>query len=105
MTTKSEKLADSASVDRLPSKPPVKTVTEELNKVAALLADACPEDSKISFLFDGVLHVMIDVRTLEAVLAIEMILPKLGAGMFHDVQRTQAPRHGFGHRVTAIVER
>jgi hypothetical protein len=95
----------SAGVDRLPSQPRALIVSEELAKVTAVVADACPSDARISFLYDGRLHLMIDVRTLEEVLAVEMILPKIGAGMFHDVARAQAPRHGFGHRVTALVDR
>jgi len=69
-----------------------------------MVSEACPPETKVSFQFDGRLHVMIDVRSLEDVLKLEIILPGFGAGMFHDVQRAQAPHHGFGHRVTALVD-
>jgi hypothetical protein len=105
VTSKAEKGAIADSIGHLPSKPRPSVVSDELTRVMKLVADGLPGDTKISFQFDGKLHVMIDVRTLEQVLAVEMTLPKLGAGMFHDIQRVQAPRHGFGHRVTALVDR
>ncbi len=92
-------------VGRLPSQPRSTIVSEELGKLMALLREACPADAAISFLFDTMLHVRIDVRTLEQVVAVEMILPTLGAGTFHNIQRGQAPNHSFMHRVTALVER
>jgi len=105
VTEKAEKIAGGDSLGHLPSKPRPTVVSDELTKVMALVTEGLPGDTKVSFQFDGKLHVMIDVRTLEQVLAVEMTLPKLGAGMFHDIQRVQAPRHGFGHRVTALVDR
>jgi hypothetical protein len=105
VTGKAEKSAAADSVGHLPSKPRSSVVSDELTKIMTLVTEGLPADTKVSFQFDGKLHVLIDVRTLEQVLAVEMILPKLGAGMFHDVQRGQAPRHGFGHRVTARVDR
>jgi hypothetical protein len=105
VTEKAGKIAGGDSLGHLPRKPRPTVVSDELTKVMALVTEGLPSDAKISFQFDGRLHVMVDVRTLEQVLAVEMTLPKLGAGMFHDIQRVQALRHGFGHRVTALVDR
>ncbi|WP_157602754.1 hypothetical protein [Sphingomonas sp. PR090111-T3T-6A] len=97
--------AEPVGVDRLPSAPRARLVSDELTRLMKMVTDACPPDVKVSFAFDGQLHLFVDVRTIEDVLAVELILPSLGAGMFHGVQRSQAPRHGFGHRVTALVDR
>jgi hypothetical protein len=94
-----------AGVDRIPGKQRSTVVSDELNKLLTLLRGALPEEATVSFLFDGKLLVRIDVRKLEQVLAIEMVLPTLGAGIFHDIQRGQAPNHSFMHRVTARVDR
>jgi hypothetical protein len=94
-----------AGVDRISDKQRSTVVSDELSKLLTLLRDSLPAEATISFLFDGKLQVRIDVRQLEQVLAIEMILPTLGAGIFHDVQRGQAPNHSFMHRVTARVDR
>ena len=92
-------------VDRLHKKQRSTVVTDELGKLHALLSSSLPSEAAISFLFDTKLRVRIDVRSLEHVLAIEMILPTIGGGGFHDVQRGQAPNHSFMHRVTALVDR
>lgn len=94
-----------AGVDRMPDKQRSTVVSDELGKLLALLRDSLPAEATISFLFDGRLQVRIDVRKLEQVLAIEMILPTLGGGIFRDIQRGQAPNHSFMHRVTARVDR
>jgi hypothetical protein len=104
MTARNEgKLPD--GVDRIPGKQRSTVVSDELNRLLDLLRGALPEEATVSFLFDGKLTVRIDVRKLEQVLAIEMVLPTLGAGIFHDIQRGQAPNHSFMHRVTARVDR
>jgi hypothetical protein len=92
-------------VDRLHGDKRSTVVSDELDKLLTLLRDSLPREAAISFLFDGKLHLRIDVRQLEQVLAIEMVLPTLGGGIFHDVQRGQAPNHSFMHRVTARVDR
>jgi hypothetical protein len=96
---------ESGSVDRLPNQPRARLVSEELTRIMAMVVDACSPDAKVSFAFDGRLHLYVDVRTIEEVVGVELILPSLGAGMFHEIHRSQAPRHGFGHRVTALVDR
>ena len=94
-----------SSVERLPSPPRSTVVSDELNMISASLREACPPESTISFHFNGKLRVHIDVRKLEDVTSVEAILPTLGASMFHDIQRGQAPHHSFFHRVSAMVDR
>lgn len=104
MSTRNEgKLPE--GVDRLHGDKRSTAVSDELNKLLTLLRDSLPQEAAITFLFDGKLQVRIDVRKLEQVLAIEMVLPQLGGGIFHDIQRGQAPNHSFMHRVTARVDR
>ncbi len=103
--TAREELSLPAGVESLPGQPRSTLVSDELGKLMALLRASCPSDAVITFLYDGALHVRIDVRTLEEVVAIELMLPRLAAGVFHGVQRGRAPNHSFLHRVTALVER
>lgn len=84
---------------------PSTAVSDELNRILTLLRDACPENSHVSFDFDGRLHVHIDVRKREDVTIVEMILSKLGAGLFYGISRSGTPHHPFFHRVSAIVAR
>jgi hypothetical protein len=97
--------AEFAAVDRLPNQTRTPVVSDELNRIMTMVVDACSPDAKVSFAFDGRLHLFVDVRTIEEIVAAELILPGLGGGMFHEIQRSQAPRHGFGHRLTALVNR
>jgi hypothetical protein len=105
MSASHEKTTLPEGVDRIQSKPQSTVVSDELGKLMTLLSASLPKEAAISFLFDTRLRVRIDVRQLEQVLAIEMVLPTLGGGIFHDVQRGQAPNHSFLHRVTALVDR
>lgn len=78
-------------------------VSDELNRIMALLRGACPPDTCISFSFDGRLQAHIDVRKREHVMYVEMILPTLEPGLFHGVSIGGTPRHPFYHRVSAFV--
>jgi hypothetical protein len=80
-------------------------LTDEFQRLTKMIADACPGEAHIQFSFDRVLRVVIDVRTMEDVVQVEMALKQVGAGMFRDVTRGQAPGHSFGRRVMAIVDR
>ena len=93
-----------SSIERLPNQVRPKIVSVELNKILSSLRGACPEDAEISFDFDGTLHVHIDMRNLEDLILAEYILPKLCLGIFHDIQRGNAPHSSFFHRVSAQVE-
>ncbi|PTD26352.1 hypothetical protein CV103_04550 [Sphingomonas fennica] len=70
-----------------------------------MLIDACPPEAIVSFHYESALHVHIDVRNLEHVTIVEALLPTLGAGIFHDIQRGNSPQHPFFHRVSARVDR
>ncbi|WP_380873562.1 hypothetical protein ACFB49_42300 [Sphingomonas sp. DBB INV C78] len=100
-----EKNASAGRISRIPSKPRAKIVSDELQKISALLVDACPSEAIVSFSYEGELRVHIDVRNLEHVTLVEAILPTLGAGLFNDIRRGSSPEHPFFHRVTADVDR
>ncbi|ARS27671.1 hypothetical protein [Sphingomonas sp. KC8] len=96
---------ETGGVERIPSAPRPNIVSDELRRIAAMLIDACPPETDVSFHFEDALYVHIDVRNLEHVTIVEAILPKLGAGIFHDIQRGSAPHRPFFHRVSARVDR
>lgn len=100
----SENPAQSQSVGRLPDQRST-VIADELNRILNMLTVACPKDSIVSFDFDGRLHVHVDVRTFEALLKVEGILPILGGGMFRGIARGETPHRPFYHRLSAIVER
>ena len=93
------------SIERLPGAAQSTAVTDELNRILIMLREACPANAKISFDFDGRLHVHIDVRKREDVTLIEAMLPSLGLGLFHSISRGDTPNHPFYHRVSAQVDR
>lgn len=80
-------------------------VSDELNAILAMLQEACPPKSRISFDFDGRLHVHIDLHKREEVDELEALLPTMGAGLFHAIQRGATPNHPFMHRISALVNR
>ena len=99
----SENPAQKQTVERLPDQRST-AITDELNKILAMLKGACPESAVISFDFDGKLHVHVDVRSFEDMLRVEAVLPILGGGMFHDISRGDTPHRSFHHRLSAIVD-
>ena len=78
-------------------------VSDELQKLTAMLAPLCPRESGIKFDFDGRLRVHIDVRRFEEMTTLEALLPTVCGGIFHEVQRGMAGKHSFFHRVSAVV--
>jgi hypothetical protein len=78
-------------------------VTDELNRIVALLREALPGDVAVSFSFDGKLLVHIDLPRREDVISIEALLPKLDGGLFHNLSRSATPHRRFSHRVSALV--
>jgi len=100
----SENPAQKQSVERLPDQRS-SLITDELNKILAMLQGACPEGAIISFDFDGRLHVHVEVHSFEDLLKVEGVLPILGGGMFHGLARGETPHRPFHHRLTAIVDR
>jgi len=100
----SEESVRKDSVEQLPTQ---KTafVTDELNRILAILRDVSPKDGDISFDFDGRLEVHIDVRNYEDMVKLEQLIPSLGGGIFCCMERANTPNRPFFHRVTARVDR
>jgi hypothetical protein len=92
-----------SAIDRFPGPFASNPVTDELTRIMALLRDACPPETLVSFSFDGRLQAHIDVRKREHVMFVEMVLPTLEDGLFHNVSLGGTPRHPFYHRVSAQV--
>lgn len=79
-------------------------LSDELRELLDMLRDAFPDARKISFEFDGVLTVRVDVRSKEQVSLVMERLPHLGGGqLFSDLRLGQTPNHAFDHRITARV--
>jgi hypothetical protein len=100
-----------ADTDGLANVEPISTssqstvVSDELAKLTGMLREFCPPDAVIGFEFDGRLHLHIYLRRSEDVTKMETVLPSLFGGIFHNVQRGQAGRRSFLHRVSALVAR
>ena len=95
----------SAEIKPIPVGPRSSVVSDELIKLTDLLHSVCPSEAVITFEFAGALHVHIDVRTLEDMTRLETLMPSLGGGVFHDIQRGLAARRSFFHRLSASVAR
>lgn len=93
------------SLERFPGPLSSSLITDELTKLSLLLRQVCPNDAVISFEFDGILYVHIDVRKGEDVTLVQAILPTLGMGLFHDLAIGKTPQRPFCHRVSARVAR
>ena len=93
-----------ANVERI-AVPSHSLVTDELEKLTAMLREVCPRDAMITFEYDGRLRLHIQLRRSEDVTKMEAILPTLFGGIFHAVQRGQVGRGSFLHRVSALVAR
>lgn len=83
----------STSVEMFPASAQVAVVSDELNRILVLLREACPHDARISFDFDGTLHVHIDVRKREDASCVATLLPGVRSGLFEKVRLGQ-------HRIT-----
>lgn len=94
--------ADENTVQPFPARNST-AVTDELNRILAMLREAAPRGAVISFDFDGRLHVHLDVRRREDVTQLEAVLPTLGAGLFYNLTRGSTPHHPFFHRISAVV--
>jgi hypothetical protein len=79
------------------------TITEKLNRLIAHVRVGCPEDTKVSFHFDGQLRINIDVRNYEDIARIETLLPKMCEGIFSKLERRSAENHPFFHRLSGLV--
>lgn len=93
------------SVEPFPVAQQPTIVSDELNKILLMLREACPEGARISFDFDGLLHVHVDVRRREDAGVVEALLPKIGVGLFQRINLGGTPHHPFFHRVSAQINR
>src|SRR3954449_1567835 len=80
-------------------------VSDELQRLPAVLEPLCPEDSVITFDFHGKLRLHIDIRSFEEMTLVERLLPTMCGGIFRDVHRGMSTKHSFFHRLTAVVGR
>jgi hypothetical protein len=78
-------------------------ITDELNRLIAHVRVGCPDDTKVSFHFDGQLRINIDVRNYEDIARIETLLPKMCGGIFSKLERRSAENHPFFHRLSGLV--
>jgi hypothetical protein len=92
-----------SNVERFPGVFPASPISDELTRITALLRDACPPESLISFSFDGRLQAHIDVRKREQVLFVQMMLPTLEDGLFDGISLSGTPGHPFYHRISTAV--
>lgn len=95
----------SSNVAPLPTPAKTTIISDELRVLMEALQSASPRDAKITFDYDGKLHVHIDVRDLEDVARLEVVLPTLCGKIFSNFRRGSVDNHPFLHRLTASVER
>ena len=94
-----------ADVDRLPIPARSSVISDELARLSGAVQAICPPDAKITFDFNGTLHLHIDVRHLEDVARLEILLPTLCGSIFSNLRRGPVDNHPFQHRLTALVDR
>ena len=87
----------------VPSVPKLHSVAEELMRLKDMLRAEFPRAKNISFDYDTLLRVHIDVRTRDEAFLTEGKLSLLGGGMFSDIHRGSKPRHPFMQRISAVV--
>lgn len=100
-----EKSDGTDGIERIPARPRQQVVTDELGRIREALLAACPPEAVVSFNFEDVLQVHIDVRNVEHVTIVEAMLPRMGANLFSDLQRGRSPQRPFFHRISARVDR
>ncbi len=99
---------DTAQPATLASLVPVERQTpinDELAGLRDLVIGICPRDATVGFVFTDRLRLTIDVRTLEEIAALEMLLPGMAGGVLCRLTRGATPGHSFRRRLTADVER
>ena len=80
-------------------------ISDELDRIAQAVAAVSPADADIGFEYDGKLRINVDIRKLEDLARVELLLPTLCGGIFSDVQRGLVDNRPFLHRLTAVVAR
>jgi hypothetical protein len=97
--------SDPSNVRTLPLPVGAADLSDALGKLIGELRSHAPADAAVTLLFDGRLHINIDVRNLDDVARLEFLLPALCGGIFSNVQRGLVDKHPFLHRLTALVAR
>ena len=97
--------SDPSNVRTLPLPVGAADLSDALGKLTGELRSHAPADAAVTLLFDGRLHINIDVRNLDDVARLEFLLPALCGGIFSNVQRGLVDKHPFLHRLTALVAR
>lgn len=92
-------------VEQLPTPPQSTFVSDELRRIAALARGFCPPDTEISFSFDSRLQIHFDIRSLDDVTRVEVMLDVRGSHLFADIQRRPNRSPRFFHRLSARVLR
>jgi hypothetical protein len=92
-------------VQHLPGPAKSSAVSDELARIRDAVGAVLPRDAHIFFHFDTRLQLHIDVRNLEDVSRLEVVLPSLCGGIFSNLQRGLVDNHPFLHRLTALVDR
>jgi hypothetical protein len=92
-------------IQHLPGPAKSSAVSDELTRIRDAVGAVLPRDAHIFFHFDTRLHLHIDVRNLEDVSRLEVVLPSLCGGIFSNLQRGLVDNHPFLHRLTALVDR
>lgn len=80
-----------------------KAISQELTRLTEQLRAEFPDAEKISFEFDGKLHLHIDVRDLEEAKVIHARLERLYGDLYSRYFVGNSPQHRFWHRVSAMV--
>jgi len=97
--------AAQASVDQLPIPARSTIITDELTRLTGAVRAVSPKDANVTFDFDGALEIHIDVRNLEDIARLEVLLPTLCGHIFANCRRGSVDNHPFFHRLTASVDR
>ena len=99
------KAANPIHVEQLPTPVKPKVISDELARLLGAVQAVSPRDAKVTFDYNGTLHLHIDVRNLEDVARLEVLLPTLCGNIFANLQRGSVDNHPFFHRLTASVDR
>ena len=99
------KAAIPIDVKQLPTPAKFTVISDELARLLGAVQAVCPRDAKVTFDYNGTLHLHIDVRNLEDVARLEVLLPTVCGNIFANFQRGSVDNHPFFHRLMASVDR
>ena len=99
------KAATPIDVEQLPTPAKSTVISDGLARLLGAVQAVSPRDAKVAFDYNGTLHLHIDVRHLEDVARLEILLPTLCGGIFSNFRRGPVENHPFQHRLTALVDR